>query len=189
MQKDVVYLYMIFKKQWEAAPRTSVRCSISSLSCLWSCCPQTVLIFVFCFLFSVFYAYLRLIVYSYYQQLQKCAVPEHRGSVETVLTMAENGEDFMLHYKSLSHGNCDGAATTVTFQTGNNWSMIQASVWTVLQFCKSQARRIQQYNSEDATEIMTKYSYILYIWIRTVTSHILIFYGKLKYVMILQLNW
>lgn len=49
-------------------------------------------------------AYLWLVVYSYYQQLKKCSLPQHEGTVETVLKMAEN-EDYMSHHKLLSHGN------------------------------------------------------------------------------------
>ncbi|KDR11362.1 uncharacterized protein LOC110837159 isoform X2 [Zootermopsis nevadensis] len=62
-------------------------------------------------LIIVFLAYLWLIVFSYYQQLQKCTLLEHRGSVETVLTMPENGDVHTSHHKFLLRGKCDGAAT------------------------------------------------------------------------------
>lgn len=64
-----------------------------------------------CFLIPVFLAYLWLIVFSYYQQLQKCTLLEHRGSVVTVLTMPENGDVYTSHHKFLLRGKCDGAAT------------------------------------------------------------------------------
>jgi hypothetical protein len=44
-------------------------------------------------------AYLWLVVYSYYQQLNKCcSLPQHDGTVETVLKMGKN-EDYMSYHK------------------------------------------------------------------------------------------
>lgn len=51
-------------------------------------------------LIVVVLAYSWLVVYSYYQQLKKCSLPQHEGTVGTVLKIAEN-ED----YKLLSQGN------------------------------------------------------------------------------------
>jgi len=55
-------------------------------------------------LIVVVLAYLWLIVYSYYQQLKKCSLPQHDGTVETVLKMAYN-EDYMPYHKLPSQGN------------------------------------------------------------------------------------
>lgn len=50
-------------------------------------------------------AYLWLVVYSYYQQLNKCcSLPQHDVTVETVLKMAKN-EDYMPYYRLPSQGN------------------------------------------------------------------------------------
>jgi len=50
-------------------------------------------------------AYLWLVVYSYYQQLNKCcSLPQHDGTVETVLKIAKN-EDYMPYHKLPSQGN------------------------------------------------------------------------------------
>lgn len=62
----------------------------------------------------VLLVYLWLVVYSYYQQLQKCLLPQRQGTIETVLTVAENDGDYMAHHKFLSHEKFDGSISAVT---------------------------------------------------------------------------
>lgn len=57
----------------------------------------------------VLLVYLWLVVYSYYRHLQKCLLPQHQGSIEAVLTVAENDDDYMSHHKFLSHEKFDGS--------------------------------------------------------------------------------
>jgi hypothetical protein len=103
------------KKPMTVNPNTAVRCR-SSLTCP----GYTTQRHHECFLFSVFLAYLWLVVYSYYQQLRKSTVHGHQGFIQTVLTMAENGEDCMSHDKFMACEKCDVAAGTDTFRTENN---------------------------------------------------------------------
>jgi hypothetical protein len=42
-------------------------------------------------------------------------LPQHQGTIEAVLTMADNN-DYMSHQKFLSHGKFDGTVSTVASQ-------------------------------------------------------------------------